>query len=79
VVATTVGAFPDLVLPAGGDEAETGALVPPDDAAAMAAAVAVYLDDPGRAAAAGAAGRRRVAERFTLEREAAALNAVYER
>lgn len=79
VVATTVGAFPDLVLAPGGDEAETGVLIPPGDMSAMTAATAAYLDDPARAAAAGAAGRARVMARFTLEREAAALNAVYDR
>lgn len=79
VVATTVGAFPDLVVPPGGDEAETGLLIAPGEVADMASATAAYLDDPARAAAAGHAGRQRVMARFTLEREAAALNAVYER
>lgn len=79
VVATTVGAFPDLVVPPGEPEPETGLLIPPGEIAAMADAAAVYLDDAPRAAAAGAAGRARVMARFTLEREAAALNAVYER
>lgn len=79
VVATAVGAFPDLVVPPGGDEPETGLLIAPGDIDAMAEAAAVYLDDPARAEAAGAAGRARVMARFTLEREAAALNGVYDR
>jgi mannosyltransferase len=79
VVATTVGAFPDLVVPPGTEEAETGRLIAPGDVDAMAAATAAYLDDAAGAEEAGAAGRARVMRRFTLEREAAALNAVYEK
>jgi len=73
VVATMVGAFSSLVV-----EGETGSLIAPGDASAMALAVRRWLDDePGRARA-GEAGRARVAEHFSLETEAAAINAVYQ-
>ncbi len=72
VVATTVGAFPELLAPG-----ETGMLVPPGDAAAMAAAITAYLDDPQRRAREGAAGRARVERHFRLEQEADALIGVY--
>lgn len=73
VVATTVGAFPALVV-----EGETGSLIPPDDVEAMAQAVGRWLADPEAMAKAGAAARRHVAENFSLEGEAAGINAVYE-
>lgn len=72
VVATTVGAFPELLAPG-----ETGTLVPPGDADAMAEAIAAYLDDPARCMREGQAGRRRVEQCFQLEREADALIEVY--
>ena len=73
VVATTVGAFPELVV-----EGRTGRLIPPGDVAAMADAAAAFMDDGPAARAAGDAGRSHVAETFTLTGEAAAINAVYE-
>ena len=72
VVATTVGAFPELVQPG-----VTGALVPPGDVEAMALAVGRLLDDEGARRHQGAAGRDRVRKHFTLAAEAEALNAVY--
>ncbi len=72
VVATTVGAFPELLAPG-----ETGTLVPPGDVAAMATAIAAYLDDPVRRVREGAAGRARVERHFRLEQEADALIEVY--
>ncbi|QYF87496.1 glycosyltransferase family 4 protein [Brevundimonas sp. PAMC22021] len=74
VVATTVGAFPKLVI-----EGETGSLIPPGDVEAMAAAVARWLDDEAGRTAAGEAARRRVEAHFSLEAEAEGLNAVYRR
>lgn len=73
VVATTVGAFEEIVTP------ETGALVPPGDVDAMTRAVAGLIDDPARLARMGAAARRHMAENFPLTGEAAALNAIYRR
>eukprot|EP01035_Chromulina_nebulosa_P031297 gene31297-41705_t len=52
VVATTVGAFPELVV-----EGETGSLVPPGDVDAMVAAVGTLLDDPDRRSRMAAAAR----------------------
>lgn len=72
VVATTVGAFPELV-----QTGVTGALVPPGDVEAMALAVGRLLDDEALRRNQGAAGRDRVRKHFTLEAEAEALNAVY--
>ena len=74
VVATTVGAFPDLIL-----DGETGALIPPDDAGAMATAMAPLLDDPDRREAMGRAARAHVEAHHAIEAEAAALEAVYRR
>jgi mannosyltransferase len=72
VVATTVGAFPDLVR-----DSETGRLVPPEDAGALAAAMAEILDDPGRRASMARAARAHVEAHHGIEAEARALEAVY--
>lgn len=74
VVATTVGAFEELVV-----EGRTGTMVPPGDVAAMAGAVEAFmqLDDAGRADAA-AASRRHVVETHSIEVEAQQINAVYD-
>jgi mannosyltransferase len=72
VVATTVGAFPELVVPG-----ETGALVPPGDVGAMEVEVARLLDDGSLRARMGTNARRHVARHFTLESEASAINEVY--
>ncbi|GAA5110963.1 hypothetical protein GCM10023320_03300 [Pseudonocardia adelaidensis] len=63
VVATDVGGLPDMV-----DDGVTGQLVPPRDPRAMATALIKIMRDPGRTAEMGRAARRRVLERFTLER-----------
>ncbi len=73
VVATTVGAFPDIVPPSG------GRLVPPDDLDALSVAIAVVLDDDALRARMGDAGRAHVEASFGIEREAEALIAVYRR
>ena len=74
VVATTVGAFPDLVR-----DGETGRLVPPGDAKALAAAMAPMLDDASRREAMGRAARAHVEARHAIEAEARALEAIYRR
>lgn len=74
VVATTAGAFPELVA-----DGETGSLVPTDDLEALTAAMARWMDDDSAREAAGAAGRTRALERFDLAHEAEAINALYER
>jgi mannosyltransferase len=73
VVATRTGAFPEVVV-----EGETGWLVPCGDASALAAALGEALSDPDRLADLGRHGRARVEADFTIEREAAALAAIYE-
>ncbi len=80
VVATRVGAFEELLVERGAapDAEETGILVPPGDVPAMIAAIAAFLDDPPRLAAAGHAARRHAMRHFSIESEAAAINAVYE-
>lgn len=74
VVATTVGAFPELVV-----DGETGALIPPGDVAAMADAAARWMKDDGARRVGGEAARAHVTAKFTLESEAEAINDVYRR
>ncbi|MGA1393663.1 MAG: glycosyltransferase family 4 protein [Phycisphaerales bacterium] len=74
VVATTVGAFEELVI-----DGETGSLIPPGEVAPMVEAAARWIDDPAALAAASVAAREHVAKAFSLEAEAAGINAVYER
>ncbi len=68
LVATTAGALPEVV----GRSGEAALTVPPADSEALAAALRVLLDEPGARASLGEAGRRRVIERFTWRRTAAA-------
>ncbi|MFC5069264.1 glycosyltransferase family 4 protein [Flaviflagellibacter deserti] len=71
VVATTVGAFPELLV-----DGESGFLVPPGDVPAMTSAIATLLDDMDRSAAMSRQARTHVAA-FSLAGEAEAINAVY--
>lgn len=73
VIATRVGAFEELVV-----DGSTGALVPPKDVDAMAAAAATYLDNPAERMFQGEAARRHIEDAFAIEREVAAINAVYQ-
>jgi glycosyltransferase involved in cell wall biosynthesis len=72
VVATDVGGTAEAVA-----HDVTGLVVPPRDPAALAAAIAELLADPARRARLGDAGRRRVRERFTIERMLEGTTAVY--
>ena len=72
VIATTVGAFDELVV-----ESETGLLIPPGDTGRMREAVEGALASPATLRQWSAAARRHVEERFRIEDEAAALNALY--
>jgi glycosyltransferase involved in cell wall biosynthesis len=63
VVATDVGGTAEAVV-----HGETGLMVPPRNPQALAGAIRALLDDPCRRRALGKAGRRRVEERFTVER-----------
>jgi len=72
VVTTSTGGNTDLVT-----DGEDGLLVPPRDEAALGAALARLLGDPGLRARLGAAARRRVRERFTIERTKQGTDVVY--
>jgi mannosyltransferase len=71
VVATRVGAFPDILTD------ETGILINAGDGQAMAGAVARLLDNSGLADAMGRAGLVRARSNFTLETEAKRIGDVY--
>lgn len=73
VVATRVGAFEELLV-----DGVTGSLIPPGEVAPMRDAVAGWLDDPAARDRAASAAREHVAREFSLEQEAAGINAVYE-
>jgi len=72
VVATRVGAFEKLVV-----AGETGLLVPADDIAALGAGVEQALADRERLLRWRDNARAHVTEHFSIEREAASLNALY--
>ncbi len=72
VVATQVGANPDLVA-----EGTTGTLVPAGDSEALAAAVLSVFADPAVAASRGRAARARAEQRFSLERMVERYHALY--
>jgi glycosyltransferase involved in cell wall biosynthesis len=73
-VATAVGGIPEVV-----EEGVTGLLVrPPEDSAALARQLLRLLADPQARREMGAAGRRRVEQKFHLERNVAQLVAHYE-
>jgi len=73
VIATTVGAFPEIVV-----EGETGHLIPPDDLDAMEQATRKLLCDPARHSAMSEAARRHVENRFPLRGEANRIIEVYQ-
>jgi glycosyltransferase involved in cell wall biosynthesis len=72
VVATKVGGVPEVVV-----DGETGLLVPPEDAEALAGAILRLLRDPELAGRLGHNARRRVEQRFTIQRAADNLLALY--
>jgi mannosyltransferase len=74
VVATRVGAARHLVV-----EGETGYLVDADDMAGLEARIESLMRDPAAAAAMGRRGRAHVEQRFSIEREAAGIQEIYER
>lgn len=73
VVATTAGAFPEVVA-----DGVTGMLVPPGDARALADAIEALLRDPARRMAMGAAGVRRIEEQFSWRTCAVRTAELYE-
>jgi glycosyltransferase involved in cell wall biosynthesis len=73
VVAFAHGALPEIVL-----NMETGLLVTPEDEATLAEAILTLLRDSARRQVMGRAGRARVEARFTAERMAAEVEAVWQ-
>ncbi len=73
VIATTVGAFPELI------SDQTGTLVPPQDTPVMETAIARYLDDPALRAIRGTAARAHIEQNFRIEGEAEAIMTIYRR
>lgn len=73
VVATTVGAFPDIVPP------DAGRLVPPDDLDALTGNIMELLDNSDLRAQMGRAARAHVEAHHSITGEAEALIAVYRR
>lgn len=63
VVASEVGAIPKLVI-----HGETGLLIPPSDENALIEAIEYYLLNPSKREVHGCAGRKRILERFSLNR-----------
>ena len=74
LVATRVGAARHLVV-----DGETGHLVDRDDMTTLAARIESLMEDPAAANAMGRRGRIHVERKFSIEREAAGIQAVYER
>ena len=73
VVATAGGGVPELIV-----DGESGLLVPMNNANALAAAVERLLGDAGLRRRLGERGRARVVERFTVDRTARGVEAVYD-
>lgn len=71
VVATRVGAFPNILT------SDTGALVEPGDSDSMTKAISTMLDEPWRMQEMGQAGRERVVRNFSIDEEARQINQVY--
>jgi glycosyltransferase involved in cell wall biosynthesis len=74
VVGTPYGGTPEIVV-----HGETGLIADPWDPEAFGEALATLLLDPERARTMGEAGRRRLEERFTLDRQAERYLALLER
>ena len=73
VVATTAGAFPEVI-----EDGVTGLLVPPADPAALADAIARLMSDAALRRRMGEAGRARIEEHFTWRQTALKTEALYE-
>jgi len=73
IVASDAGAYAEMIVPG-----ENGIIVPPGDGEALTAAIATYLTDPALAIAQGETALRHVRENFALEKEATAINRIYQ-
>ena len=74
VVATRVGALPEVVL-----DGETGLIAEREDDVGLAAAIAALLDDPERTRRMGRAARDRALTVFSPEQSLNGYEALYER
>ena len=73
LVATTAGAFPEVV-----EQGVSGLLVPPGDAGALAGAIQRVLDDSELQERLGRAARQRIVEHFSWRETAVQTMALYE-
>jgi glycosyltransferase involved in cell wall biosynthesis len=73
VIATTGGAFPEII-----DHDRSGWLVPPGDSPALADAIRRLMDDPQLRERLGRGGREAILERFNWRKAAEETVAVYE-
>lgn len=73
LVATTAGAFPEVV-----EDGLSGLLVPPGDVAALASAIERLLDDAELRARLGQEARQRIVERFSWRQTGVRTVALYE-
>ncbi|TCS04814.1 glycosyltransferase family 4 protein [Rhizobium sp. BK418] len=73
VVASDAGAYAEMIV-----TGENGIIVPPGDGDALTAAIATYLADPALTSAQGETALRHVRENFALEKEAMAINRIYQ-
>ncbi len=73
VIATTGGAFPEII-----DHDQNGWLVPPGDSQALAAAIRLLMDDWTLRERLGAHGRQHVLDKFNWRKAAEETLAVYE-
>ena len=71
-VATSIGGVKEVIGP------DAGILVPPGDEAAFANAVARLVDDPALRERMGRNARSHVRERFALEQQLEAIDALYQ-
>ncbi len=74
VVATDVGAFPELLVTG---EEETGLIIERDSLEAMTDAAALFMDDEARREAAGRHARARAVENFNIQGEAKRIGNLY--
>jgi glycosyltransferase involved in cell wall biosynthesis len=74
VIGSGGGAVPEIVV-----DGVTGYLFPPNDAQALASRMRTLLVDPAAAAAMGQAGRRRLEAEFSITRNVAQTQRLYER
>lgn len=73
VLATTAGAFPEVI-----EDGKSGVLVPPGDAPALARAIERILDDSTLQGQLGEEGRRRIVDNFSWRNTAVGTQALYE-